>query len=411
MYRVFLFPTNIDRRTEAAVQFRRSYATVTLMDGKLSPIEYKTKQRFFGNGTIFNVTMTLLRNMTGSESTVQPHCSTKVIPITPTIGNFYNFIQTDKSIYKPGDKVQFRVLTVDRDLKPYHRDNIDVSIIDPFKRTVASFQNQSGQYTGVFTDSYPLSPSTVLGDWKIKVVVDKKPIAAVYKTFAVQKYTLPLFEVHIDIDKPHLLLHNDVKITIYAKYSFGEFVTGNANLIIRDVDRGHTYVNENILNIVEKKDFIKKLSDFQIFDEAKLEAFVEFLEPESGISFNKTAFFYVHTDTKYKLTVLHPDKFRPDFPYNVEVYINDWKNEKIMSHNEQIRIAFHYKTKNESTGTHYILGRLKNGKLLSEYYVPQEVKQLDIDVEFPSSISYREKIPLGSVSIGLNKLAVGHTPK
>lgn len=38
------------------------------------------------------------------------------------------FIQTDKAMYKPGDKVQFRVIVVDRDLNPAKIKNMDIFI-------------------------------------------------------------------------------------------------------------------------------------------------------------------------------------------------------------------------------------------------------------------------------------------
>lgn len=38
------------------------------------------------------------------------------------------FIQTDKAMYKPGDKVQFRVIVVDKNLNPAQINNMDIYI-------------------------------------------------------------------------------------------------------------------------------------------------------------------------------------------------------------------------------------------------------------------------------------------
>lgn len=38
------------------------------------------------------------------------------------------FIQSDKAMYKPGDKVQFRVIVVDKNLNPATIKNMDIYI-------------------------------------------------------------------------------------------------------------------------------------------------------------------------------------------------------------------------------------------------------------------------------------------
>lgn len=45
------------------------------------------------------------------------------------------FIQSDKAMYKPGDKVQFRVIVVDRNLNPAQNDNMEIYV------TVSTHEN------------------------------------------------------------------------------------------------------------------------------------------------------------------------------------------------------------------------------------------------------------------------------
>ncbi|KAL7011186.1 hypothetical protein ACKWTF_014142 [Chironomus riparius] len=411
-YSLFVLPTDLNRRTEIAVQFRKSSAAFMLTDGKVSTVEYPSEQRDFGGRKSLDLIMTLYRNMTSSAGT-QMHCSTKQIDILPSKGNFHNFIQTDKPIYKPGDTVQFRILTVDKDLKPFHRNTIDVNITDPFGRVIMQFEDQEKKFFGVFESNFTLSNSTTLGDWKVTVIVDKKIKMATSKVFAVQKYTLPLFDVHIDIPKRHVLQQDEVVLSIYAKYSFEEFVRGNAEMIIRRVDDGKIYLNKKLTDIKEPMISKHNLKDLGVItrDEMKLEAFVIFTEPESKISFNKTAEFYAHYDEQHKLIVQHTPKYLPGFPFTVNVYVKNWKDEKIMNHFEKVELTHYFKLKNGTTGEIVTLGILENGVYVNENVIPSDYVELKLIVNFPNSKIFRKTIEMGSVNVGINTLAVSYLPE
>lgn len=86
---------------------------------------------------------------------------------------FSTFIQTDKAIYKPGDKIQFRVLVLDANTKPYDTTKIAVHINDGGQNRIKQFSNVKLE-KGVYQDELQLSDSPVLGNWNVIVEVEGK---------------------------------------------------------------------------------------------------------------------------------------------------------------------------------------------------------------------------------------------
>ncbi|XP_018409165.1 PREDICTED: pregnancy zone protein-like [Nanorana parkeri] len=127
-------------------------------------------------------------------------------------------IQTDKSVYKPGQTVKFRIVSLDANFKPADTQLPIVELQDPET-------NRIGQWLDVklrqgMTDlSFPLSSEPQLGEY---VIVAKNTI----HKFRVEEYVLPRFEVIFEL--PRLLLSNTetFPVKICARYTFGKSVSG-----------------------------------------------------------------------------------------------------------------------------------------------------------------------------------------
>lgn len=84
---------------------------------------------------------------------------------------FSAFIQTDKAIYKPSDKIQFRVIVVDPDMNPLKLNgDLHVHILDGKSNRLKQWSNESVT-NGVYSNDLQLSDHPVLGDWTIVVDV------------------------------------------------------------------------------------------------------------------------------------------------------------------------------------------------------------------------------------------------
>ncbi|KAK7473605.1 hypothetical protein BaRGS_00035152 [Batillaria attramentaria] len=145
------------------------------------------------------------------------------------------FLQTDKAIYVPGQKVNFRALAVYPDLQVY-TGPMNVTIRDPNNNMIKQWLGVTGE-EGVFTKFLNLSSRPVEGDWKIKAVAGN---SVGEKTFTVEEYVPPKFEVKVI--PPSYVLESDttIPVTVTAKYTYGKPVTGPVTVEAKMPDYSYT---------------------------------------------------------------------------------------------------------------------------------------------------------------------------
>ncbi|KAK3607705.1 hypothetical protein CHS0354_016729 [Potamilus streckersoni] len=137
-------------------------------------------------------------------------------------------VQTDKSIYKPGQTVQFRAFSIKPDLSVVYSP-MDVEIHDPKGNKIMQLRGVSDP-SGVYQGSMAMSTEPVLGDWRI--VVSQNFEAAV-KIFTVDEYVLPTFEVTIDLPSFGLTSDEILPIVVKGMYTFGKRVKGTVLITIK----------------------------------------------------------------------------------------------------------------------------------------------------------------------------------
>nr|BAR45588.1 alpha-2-macroglobulin 2 [Hasarius adansoni] len=132
------------------------------------------------------------------------------------------FIQTDKPLYKEGQTVKFRVLRVDKTLRPSVKDQASIWVEDPAGTRLFQWKNISME-RGMKQFEFPLADEPVLGNWKISVSFQGEVTTT---TFEVKQYVLPTFDVKITL--PSFVLSNaeEIPITVCAKYTYGKPVKG-----------------------------------------------------------------------------------------------------------------------------------------------------------------------------------------
>ncbi|NXJ21718.1 A2ML1 protein, partial [Dicrurus megarhynchus] len=128
------------------------------------------------------------------------------------------FIQTDKAVYKPGQEVKFRVVSLDKDLTPSNQKLPLVFLKDPSGNRIAQWREVSPRQ-GIVDLSLPLASEPALGTYTIRVEGKSH-------SFSVEEYVLPKFEVTIPL--PSMLWTKDKKfpVEICGRYTYGKPVQG-----------------------------------------------------------------------------------------------------------------------------------------------------------------------------------------
>uniref|UniRef100_A0A1Y9H2W1 CD109 antigen n=1 Tax=Anopheles dirus TaxID=7168 RepID=A0A1Y9H2W1_9DIPT len=242
--------------------------------------------------------------------------------------SFSVFIQTDKSIYKPGDTVRFRVLVLDPNTKPLLKaESVSVHINDGKANRIKQWK-EGKLVKGVFESELTLSTAPVLGAWSINVeVLGTKH----NKVFEVDEYVLPKFEV--TVESPGITTFKDgkVKAIIRSKYTYGKPVKGEATVSASPEFRFH-YVQPFAKDVITRKVIPidgKGSVEFDLREELHLEgdytrnivieAVVE--EELTGRKQNSSAKITIH-DRRYKMELVKSDdNFKPGLPYTARLKV------------------------------------------------------------------------------------------
>jgi len=359
--------------------------------------------------------MTLHRN----ESTLT---GTRHMCMTQSIQNievekkqFYTFIQTDKPIYKPGDSMRFRVVVVDRDLKPYHMNNFNVRIIDSLNRPIKAFDELGENFMGVFTGNFDLSVHTSLGIWKIEVVVDKIEQWMTSKEFAVSKFNPGPFEANLLIKNEHLLLNSILQISFFGENLFHEFVSGHAQLTIMCTTTNKMVYNRKFNDVSSTKQVkLRVYEDLKASPKTNLDYEYEvklgFTESNSNLTITKTSKFYVHANQNYKIVAKHPSIFYPGHLFSMKINIYNWKQMPIESSAEQVKATFYVHLNNGEEKTILINAIIKKGIAEFNLVVPENSTSLFIQVTYLGAV-YEKNIQKGFITLEINKIIVYHWPK
>jgi CD109 antigen len=140
--------------------------------------------------------------------------------------SFLVFVEADKPIYKPGQTIHLRVLTLDPELKPT-TEPVMVDILDDKGIKIFHSEVTTDEY-GMGSVDLPLSDEPNLGVWKINAITDK---ARSQLDVRVEEYVLPKYEVTVDLPKEWFLVDEPIRGTIGAEYSFGKPVEGEVTIV------------------------------------------------------------------------------------------------------------------------------------------------------------------------------------
>uniref|UniRef100_A0A8U8BNN4 Uncharacterized protein n=1 Tax=Geospiza parvula TaxID=87175 RepID=A0A8U8BNN4_GEOPR len=134
------------------------------------------------------------------------------------------FIQTDKPIYKPGQTVLFRIVSLDEEFRPVNE--MVSMILDPKKNRLYQWTNAELEM-GFIQLFFNLTSEPIQGTYT--VVAQKASGKKVQHSFSVEEYVLPKFEVTVKMPKVISILDEELKVTVCGLYTFGKPVPGLVN--------------------------------------------------------------------------------------------------------------------------------------------------------------------------------------
>ncbi|XP_060738506.1 alpha-2-macroglobulin-like protein 1 [Tachysurus vachellii] len=217
----------------------------------------------------------------GSETFLNKTTQILITPPTQV-----TLVQTDKPIYKPGQTVKFRIVSLDTDFLTYEQTFPTIEVQDPNS-------NRIGQWTNVATSSglvdlsYPLNCEATKGVYIITVWDIK--YKEVTQTFEVKDYVLPTFEVTVELPPVITILDTKATLKVCAKCSYGKPVRGTVKTTVchnsyttPDICRNYTMMTDETgcgIEIIDLTEYA--LSDSRY--EASIIAHSEVKEDGTGV--------------------------------------------------------------------------------------------------------------------------------
>ncbi|XP_052864269.1 uncharacterized protein LOC128270884 [Anopheles cruzii] len=239
-------------------------------------------------------------------------------------------IQTDKSVYKPGDTVRYRVLLLDRNMKPsLNESSMMIYITDGQSNRIKQWTNVDLGDAGVFEGELPLSTEPVLGTWNINVeVLGVKQL----KPFDVDEYVLPTFEVTVKSSGYTTVEDESLLVTVNAKYTYGKPVAGELTVTVKAQQQHHLFGDRTPANLCQKvvQTDGKSVVEFHLRDELKLETMhirdflveAEVRELLTGRTLRGSTDVKIHED-RYTVTMVEEKKYVPGLPYHAWLKVSN----------------------------------------------------------------------------------------
>ena len=136
------------------------------------------------------------------------------------------FVETDKPIYKPGQTVHIRLITLDALLRPWP--SAAAIEVEDAKRIKVFKKEVTVDDYGMATIDLPLSTEPNLGVWKVTALAGDQRTQLDVR---IEEYVLPKYEVTVDTDRDWLLAGDPIVGTVSGEYSFGKPVVGEVEIV------------------------------------------------------------------------------------------------------------------------------------------------------------------------------------
>ncbi|XP_060786982.1 alpha-2-macroglobulin-like [Neoarius graeffei] len=138
-------------------------------------------------------------------------------------------VNTDKPIYKPGQTVKFRIISLDSSFLTYNQKFPKIEMEDPNSNIIGQWLNIPTS-CGLVDVSYPINSEATEGVYVITVWDKNNNKFAQY--FEVKDYVLPKFEVTVQLPPTITILDTYAILKVCAKYAYGKPMNGTVRATV-----------------------------------------------------------------------------------------------------------------------------------------------------------------------------------
>ncbi|XP_038629996.1 pregnancy zone protein-like [Scyliorhinus canicula] len=135
------------------------------------------------------------------------------------------FIQTDKAVYKPGQTVKFRIVTLNENFFPIQEKYPLVTVWDPDRNRIGQWRDVEPRQ-GIADLTFDLMPEPMKGTYRIEVLKNKGKRD---HDFSVQEYVLPKAELKVKLPQKIKITDPTIHIEVCGSYTYGRPVRGMVN--------------------------------------------------------------------------------------------------------------------------------------------------------------------------------------
>ncbi|KAM4704401.1 LOW QUALITY PROTEIN: alpha-2-macroglobulin-like protein 1 [Rhinophrynus dorsalis] len=247
-------------------------------------------------------------------------------------------VQTDKPIYKPGQTVKFRVLSLKENLQP---DKVELPVIelqDPDKNRIGQWLNVKLRQ-GIAELSLPLTAEPQLGEYSIRV---KDTV----HTFSVEEYVLPKFQVTLQFPKVILFNREQFPLQVCGRYTYGKPVQGVYKITVCRKSVSYYWmrppVDKKDLCVdfmgeldrsgcssvtVESSQFNMNKTDWQM----SLDGAASITEEGTGIELSTSSSVSISSIISQVTFINAHSNYKPGIPYTGEVRVVDTEDNPIIN--------------------------------------------------------------------------------
>ncbi|KAF5908121.1 alpha-2-macroglobulin-like protein 1, partial [Clarias magur] len=138
-------------------------------------------------------------------------------------------IETDKPVYKPGQTVMFRIVSLDSNFFTYNQMFPTIELRDPNSNRIGQWLNVSTS-SGLVDLSYPINSAATNGYYVIAAWNEN--LNEITETFEVKEYVLPTFEVKVQLPPVVTVLDKFTTLKVCANYTYGRPVNGTVRAAV-----------------------------------------------------------------------------------------------------------------------------------------------------------------------------------